>query len=111
MLTKEREELLMNYFSANEERTKKLFQLDTEDALSIINADGNDFTAEELEEFGGKLASMMEQQKSGELTEDNLDNVSGGYLATAWRIIKVGAPVAYNTGYKIGTWLCKKYNW
>lgn len=78
-LTNERAEMLANYLTADKDRAEELLKLSPEEALEKINADGNDFTAGEISEFGDELADMVAKINSGEeLDVDALEQVSGG---------------------------------
>ncbi|MCL1918662.1 MAG: hypothetical protein FWG14_10165 [Peptococcaceae bacterium] len=72
MLTQERAEKLSEILNADPEQAKALLALEPAEALSQINALGNDFTLEEVNEFGKALKAQ------GELDDDALDDVSGG---------------------------------
>ena len=104
-ITIERAEKLAAYLKADPQRGKELLEMPVEEALEKINADGNDFTVEELQEFD---QAMVNASNEGELSEDDLDSVVGGItIATAtlaFSIIKWGAPYAW----KAGQWLGKK---
>lgn len=82
-MTIERTEAFANYLKADVDRANKLIELAPEDALKVINADGNDFTLEEITEFGENLKAVAMQNQSDELDEASLENVSGGVIATA----------------------------
>lgn len=91
MLTETRAEILTNYLSADADRAKTLFDLDPKDALEKINADGVDFTIEELEEYCTSFKSYVSQQAAdGELSADALDDVAGGVVITTAICVKVG---------------------
>ena len=81
MLTNERAELIGKYLTENKERATALMELSPEEAAAKINADGYDFTAEEILEFGKVMQAAV--AKSGELSEGDLDDVSGGLISAA----------------------------
>ena len=66
MLTIERAERLVGILESDEERAVKLLELDAEVALEQINTLGNDFTIDELREFGEALTAVAKN-------EDELD--------------------------------------
>ena len=112
-ITNERAELLAQYLNADADRAKKLFETEVEKAVEIINDDGYDFGVEELQEFDLAL-QYVAARSSGEveLTEDSLENITGG-LGVLEAIGIIGGAVAacewaLNKGYKIGTWIGKK---
>jgi len=82
MITKERIETLAKYLGENEERATLLTNMCAEEACLKINADGYDFTAEELSEFAQCVVDAS-NIKDGEIDEAELDNVSGGVAFAA----------------------------
>ena len=79
-LTQERANVLTEFLNADEERTKDLFALEANEAQVQINALGNDFTLDEIIEYGEAVKKLTAQ---GELDADALDNVAGGFLTTS----------------------------
>ena len=75
MLTQERATALTEFLTADEERASKLVLLEPSEALAEINALGNDFTLDELKEYGDALVAATSQ---GELDAESLNDVSGG---------------------------------
>lgn len=68
----------------NESEVPALFELSPADAAAKLAQMGFDFTEEELVEYGKILNEEKKQAESGsELSEDALDNVSGGGLLAA----------------------------
>ena len=107
-MTIERAEKLAAYLKADPAKTKELLELPVEEALAKINADGNDFTVEELKEFDEAMVNA-EENKDGELDASALEGVSGGAISIAtatpaFGIVKWGAPYAW----KAGQWIGKK---
>ncbi|MCL1919137.1 MAG: hypothetical protein FWG14_12715 [Peptococcaceae bacterium] len=95
MLTQERADKLSEVLCADEERARTFLELKPAEALSQINALGNDFTLDEIEEFG-QMARDLNAQR--ELDADALDNVAGGGLPAI-----IGAGIAYcKFWYKVG---------
>lgn len=78
-LTTERTEMLGKYLQEDVERAKMLVELAPEEAVKKINADGFNFTVDEIVEFGENLRIAS----SDELTEDNLSEVAGGVIGVA----------------------------
>ncbi|MCL1917744.1 MAG: hypothetical protein FWG14_05445 [Peptococcaceae bacterium] len=76
MLTQERADILTKILSADEERAKVLLSLEADEALKQINALGNDFTLDELSEYGKALKAVSAQ--GDELDVESLDDVVGG---------------------------------
>ena len=84
-MTKEKIEVLANYMSENEERAEVLMALSAEEACAKINADGYQFTPEDLADFAAEVEAMYSRQEA-ELDEDALDAVAGGALNSKIRI-------------------------
>ncbi|MDE6035155.1 MAG: hypothetical protein K2G36_04515 [Ruminococcus sp.] len=77
-MTIERMQELADFLSNDPDRMTELFEMDAEMACEEINAEGYDFTAEELREFGQAMSTAVVRSNSGELSEDDLEQVSGG---------------------------------
>lgn len=104
MLTNERAELIAKYLNDNKERAQTLLALSPEEAVEKFNAEGYDFTVEEISEFGRQLKIAVASQ-DGELDEDALNGVSGGLAVE-------GVAIACITlGYTIGSSLAKNFGW
>jgi lactobin A/cerein 7B family class IIb bacteriocin len=73
----ERADKLSEILTADPERAKTLFSLEPAEALSQINALGNDFTLDEINEYGQAVRKAAAQ---GELDDSELDNVAGGVI-------------------------------
>ena len=112
-ITKEKIEALVKYMGENEERAEMLMELSAEEACEKINADGYEFTAEELAGFAQVWIEATETKK-GELEEAELDSVAGGWdhVHVAVAIICNQAPHAWNKGQEwgraIGNWLFRR---
>ena len=108
-MTIERAEKLAAYLKADPAKTKELFELPVEEALAKINADGNDFTVEELKEFDEAMVNA-EENKDGELDASALEGVSGGAITIATATLAL-AIVEWGTPYaiKAGKWLGNQY--
>ena len=76
ILTNERAELLGKHLSENKERTVALLELSPEEAAAKINAEGCDFSVEEIREFGEQLQKATAH--FDELDASSLDQVAGG---------------------------------
>ncbi|MCL1919136.1 MAG: hypothetical protein FWG14_12710 [Peptococcaceae bacterium] len=112
-LTQERAELLAEILTADVERGKNLLALEAQEALTQINALGNDFTLEELNEYGNAMDAIAKQ---GELDADALDNIAGGVdwkalaktAAKTAAIVYGGPAVRFGYGsYKLGQWAAR----
>ena len=82
MITQERADKLSKILTSDQERAKVLLSLDSNEALAQINALGNDFTLDEIKEYGKALRATIAMQ-NGELSSDDLDEVAGGVGALA----------------------------
>ncbi len=108
MMNDERVQKLTDYLSSDTERMLKLFDLEAEEAVAQINAEGYDFTVEELKSFAEAMESVSNKNE-GELDADDLENVAGGVLTCATvscvcAIVSLCGPYAW----KAGQWLGKK---
>ena len=93
-LTNERAEMLANYFNENQEERLGLFDVEAANAVEQMNADGCDVTLEEFQEFAEAVEEAAAANSAdGELSENSLDNVSGG-SALAAAIIAGGIGIA-----------------
>lgn len=109
MISKEKIEALAKYMGESEERAEMLMAMSADDACAKINADGYDFTAEELAEFSRGMLNVFGGEE-GELDENQLDDVAGGgsirdiydiYVEHMYWAQKKG----YQWGRAIGRWL------
>jgi len=84
VMTTERAEKLSAYLTQDVDKAKELLEVSPEEAVEKINADGYDFTADELKEYGEQLQSVMGATgENGEIDMEALDNVSGGVVVAA----------------------------
>ena len=93
-LTNERAEVLAKYLTDKKDDGFAILDLEAAEAAAKINADGYDFTAEELKEF----ADLLQKSAAGdELDESSLDDVSGGLFVStvAAAAVAAGFAVAY----------------
>lgn len=93
ILANERAEKLSAYLTADVERAKALITMSPAEAVAKINADGYDFTVEEIEEFGKCLKSAASRSKDGELFEEELGDVAGGIGPVTGALIALGAGI------------------
>lgn len=91
-MTEEKSIELAEILNADEETAKRLLAMSPEEAAAELRAKGCDFSPEELLEFGEGLNILITAKKEQrELTEEELDKVSGGCL----RCAAAGAWTAY----------------
>lgn len=65
----------------NEELAMKIAPMQPEEVQKTLAENGFDFTLEEILETGTELYKLRESMdKSGELSEDDLDDVAGGLV-------------------------------
>lgn len=104
VLTNERAEMLANYLTADVNKAKELVDLPVEDAVKAINADGYDFTVDELKDFGEILQSVAGNANAdGEIDAEALDNVAGGVVISA-AVLGAGVTLfcaGVTAGYKV----------
>ena len=79
LLTQKKADILSEILAVDAERGKVLLALDPIEALAQINALGNDFTLDEIKEFGEALKVASQQC---ELDADALDSIAGGVVVT-----------------------------
>ena len=103
-LTNERAEMLVNYLTSDMERANKLVEMSVEDATSAINADGYDFTNDELKDFGELVQNVASvANEDGEIDAESLENVSGGFVVEA-AVLTAGVTLflaGVSGGYKV----------
>lgn len=80
-IDKERAEILTAYFTTDKERARKIFALPLKKAREIINADGFNFTEEELKTYVDYILSLF-SEGSDELAESEMKDISGGSQRT-----------------------------
>ena len=87
---------------SDETKAKEVLSESIEETQANLKKHGMDFSIEELIEMAQNVLSSTE---SGELNEDSLENVSGGYLA------KCATPIlskfAFKCGFKFAMWVLK----
>jgi hypothetical protein len=99
MLTQARADALTEILNADEARAQTLLNLEPDEALRQINAMGNDFTLDELNEYG----EALEAGRKGELNAEALDNVAGGVSVNA---LFKGVTIGFG-GYIASRWFRK----
>ena len=83
-MTKERAEILTQYLTSDPDRAKDLLALEAQEALQKINAEGYDFTIDELNEYCKAFKAAVTE---GELNESELETVAGGLVLTTGMVI------------------------
>ena len=77
-MTEERAKQIVEAIEAYEDKDK-LYAMTPEEATKELNANGSDFTVEEMREMGEAIVSVAKMpHKNGELDLDALDQVAGG---------------------------------
>lgn len=87
MLTQEKADQITTFLSRNIEHTKELLEMAPETVLVEINSAGIECNLDELVEYGKVLNSAIELSQKDELTEQDLEQVSGGVVITAGLIL------------------------
>ena len=80
-ITIERAESLAKYLYENPEKAETLMTMSAEEACAKINAEGYDFSADELADFA-EVLNKTTAAKQGELNAEDLDDVNGGILVS-----------------------------
>ena len=83
----------------NEQLRKEVLDMEPAAAAERLNEEGNDFTADELIEFGNFVSEIT---KGGELAAEDLDGVAGGVGPLAVLGIGFFVTVCYEAGKAIG---------
>lgn len=95
LLTEEKAKVISEYLVADKERAQRLLEAAPEDAAKEMSVDGCTVTAEELVEFGSAMAQAVGK---AELSEDDLENVSGGAVGSVLLACGIAAVVGYGVG-------------
>jgi len=99
-MTKERIQAIADALSKDDAERKALLGMEPAAAAEELKKQGYDFTADELIEFGKLVA---EATASGELGDDQLENVSGGSITIGVLLgVTFGTKVAYDIGKELG---------
>lgn len=110
ILSNERAEKLSAYLTADIERAKTLINLSPEEAVAKINADGFDFSVDEIMEFGEQLQKVAaSQSEDGELSEEALSEVAGGVVIAAG-VLAAGVAL-FTAGVTFGYKVARDRGW
>ena len=110
ILSNERSEKLSAYLTADIERAKTLINLSPEEAVAKINADGFDFSVDEIMEFGEQLQKVAaSQSEDGELSEEALSEVAGGIVISA-AVLAAGVTL-FTAGVTFGYKVARDRGW
>lgn len=99
-----RMEMLAAFLSADADRAKYLLTMNPEDAATVINAAGYDFTTEELVSFGEELRKAVAMKSEGEVSEEALEDVAGGIGIVTGSLIALGAGILVGGMDHFGIW-------
>ena len=83
-MTVERAEILTKYLTSDPDNAKDLLALEPQEALERINAEGYDFTIDELNEYCKAFKAAVAE---GELNEGQLESVAGGVVLTGLMVV------------------------
>lgn len=109
MLTNERADLLANYLTANSDKARALLELAAEEAVIQINAEGYDFSIDEIREFGEQLQHIANLKNGeSELDVEKLDEVSGGAFIT---LTAAGLATVFATCCAGGWAMAERHGW
>ncbi len=97
-MTDKRIEEISRTLLSNKEETKKILQSNTSEAVAMLNKNGLIINEEELLEYGSILKPVLDQavsiSKGDELSEDDLENVSGGSITLALFVVAMSLALA-----------------
>ncbi len=77
-MTNERLEEISEALMKDQDKAKELLMKTPEESLAWFNAQGYDFTMDEIKEFAERLNVLVQAKNSGELDEASLEDVAGG---------------------------------
>lgn len=97
LLTEGKARVISDYLAADKERAKRLLGLDPNEAAAEMVAAGCDVTVEELVAFGAAMAQTIGKD---ELSDTDLETVSGGLGVIMTYVVACGIAVA--CGYGVG---------
>ena len=83
-MTEERIEKLTNYLREDQEKELVLLQMQPEEACIKIQADGYDYTVDEIIEYGN-LVRTVAAQMDDEISEADLEMVAGAPMGRRFR--------------------------
>lgn len=110
ILTNERSEKLSAYLMADVEKAKALLDLTPEEAAVKINADGYDFSVDEIMDFGEQLQKVAASHTDdGELSEEALSEVAGGVVIAAG-VLAAGVAL-FTAGVTFGYTVARDRGW
>lgn len=110
ILTNERSEKLSAYLMADVEKAKALLDLTPEEAAEKINADGYDFSVDEIMDFGEQLQKVAASRADeGELSEEALSEVAGGVVIAAG-VLAAGVAL-FTAGVTFGYTVARDRGW
>ncbi|MEN1761408.1 MULTISPECIES: hypothetical protein [Anoxynatronum] len=99
--------LLKQKLEADEKLAEKLFQLETAEEVQVLLKDNDvEMTLEEINTVREALIKAMERSEESELSEEDLEEVTGGFfwmLGLALALMAVGS-TAYVTEAKGKRW-------
>ncbi|MBQ3011725.1 MAG: hypothetical protein IJD81_11090 [Oscillospiraceae bacterium] len=98
LLSAEKAKAISEYLMADKERAQRLLAMDPKEAAKEMSATVSGITADELIEFGNEMSQAV--VGNGELSDSDLDNVSGGLGVVATYAVACG--IALLCGYGVG---------
>jgi lactobin A/cerein 7B family class IIb bacteriocin len=109
VLTDERAKKLSDYLVSDVERAQRLVDLPADEALVLINAEGNDFTIDEIKDFGLVMEHVSQSNKDEELNEEELEEVAGGIVITS-AVLAAGVAL-FTAGVTFGYKVARDRGW
>ena len=96
-MTTERITEISEFLAKDLDGTKALLAMDPSDAAAKLSADGLDVSADELIAYGEEIKKIAGGQ-NGELTENDLENVAGGFATATLLLVGIVAGYAMAKG-------------
>jgi len=110
VLTEERAKKLSDYLIADVEKAQRLADLPADEALVLINAEGYDFTIDEIKDFGLVMERVSSQSNQNEeLNEEELEEVAGGIVITS-AVLAAGVAL-FTAGVTFGYKVARDRGW
>lgn len=94
MLNQEKANQITEFLSRDIAHTKAMLDMAPETVLAELGKAGIDCTLEEIKEYGKTLNSAIEASQKEELSEEDLEQVSGGVAITAGLILGLAGCLA-----------------
>ncbi|MDD4565948.1 MAG: Nif11-like leader peptide family natural product precursor [Eubacteriales bacterium] len=93
-MTKSAEMLLKKMGEDKSFAEKILSQTEKEDVIEIARGAGIELTMEDIDEINESIVKALQLKNEGELSEEEMENVAGGYIIVGPPISPIGLPIS-----------------